>query len=50
MNNQVEPVMMGNTAKRICVSRMNNQHYLCITDALRIIILIIHGYDMKSYK
>jgi len=41
MNNQVEPVMIGNMAKRICVLHKNNQHYLSITDTLCIIIVII---------
>ena len=41
MNNQAKPGMMGNMTKRICILRKNNQHYLSITDALRVIILII---------
>ena len=42
MNNQAKPVMMGNMAKRICILRKNNQHYLSITDTLCIIIAIMH--------
>ena len=34
--------MMGNMAKRICILRKNNQHYLSITDTLCIIIAIMH--------
>ena len=41
MNNQAKLDMMGNMAKRICALLKNNHHYLSITDALRVIILII---------
>ena len=43
MNNQAEPVMMGNMAKRICVLSKNNKHYLCITGTLRVISATIQG-------
>ena len=42
MNNQAQPVMMGNMSKGICIMRKNNQHYLSITDTLCIIIAIMH--------
>ena len=43
MNNQAVLVMIGNMAKRICISRMNNQYYLCITGTLCIINATIQG-------